>query len=182
MTSIILLAAVAAAFGDSGSCQKVGGQDAVALLRRAAERTGLRRTGDAVLKLNAFDVTSHAFESDRMYSPALADVDSMEQWFDPATGAERVTEHSTLGGYESRGGSLSDAHASYATRDTTLVPSEQLHATMYEGRRSHVLYCRTNRRCARGTCERRARDTTTTVHHPLGPLKRFPRRAPPAVA
>jgi len=138
MTSIILLAAAAIALGDTNSCQKIAGQDAAALLRRAAERTGLLSARGAVLKLTAFDVTQHTFESDRMYPPSLAEVNAQDQWFDPATGAERAVSRSTIGGYAFASTTLGDARASYAARDTTLLPNEELHATLYETRPLNV--------------------------------------------
>src|ERR1700693_4892600 len=98
MTAILLVTAIAVALGDTGACHKMSGADAGALLRRAAERTGLPRTADSVLKITAFDVKQHAFESDRMYPPALAEVTGLDEWFDPKTGVERVTSRSTIGG------------------------------------------------------------------------------------
>jgi hypothetical protein len=138
MTSLILLAAAAVAFGDTGACQKLSGQDPTALLRRAAETTGLRRTTTSILELTAFDVVQHTFESDRMYPPSLAEVTSMDQWFDPTTGVERVTSRSTIGGYSFDATTLGDARGSYSVRDTTLVASEELHATLYDTRPLNV--------------------------------------------
>jgi len=138
MTAIMLVAAIAVAFGDSGSCQRTTSADAGALLRRAAENTGFPRSADSVLKISAFDVTEHGFESDRMYPPSLAEVASLEEWFDPMTGAERMTSHSTIGGYDFASVTLGDVHASYAVRDTALVPSEQVHGALYETRPLNV--------------------------------------------
>jgi hypothetical protein len=137
MTSIILIAA-AAFLGDTAQCQKTVGLDAITLLRRAAEQTGLAHSRETVLKTVAFDVRQHAFESDRMYPPALAEVASLEQWFDPTTGVERTASRATIGGYEFSDVTLGDARASYAVRDTTLTPSEQTHATLYETRPLNV--------------------------------------------
>jgi hypothetical protein len=134
MTPIMLIAAAAAFLGDSAVCQKAAGLDPVVVLRRAAERTGLPRSHEMVLRTTAFDVRQHAYESDRMYPPALAEVASLDQWLDPMTGAERVTSHATLGGFEFGGGTLGDARASYVVRDTTLIPNEQIHSALYETR------------------------------------------------
>jgi hypothetical protein len=90
------------------------------------------------LKTTAFDVTQHAQESDRMYPPALAEVGSLEDWFDPATGVERLTSHATIGGYDFATSAMGDARASYVVRDTTLIPSEQMHGAMYETRPLNV--------------------------------------------
>ena len=138
MPSIILIAALAAALGDSASCRKVDEGDAASLLRVAAERTGLRNADKSVLKVDAFDVRQHAFESDRMYPPSLAEVASLEQWFDPASGVERVTLHSTIGGYEFGMTTLGTATASYVVRDTSLLPSASTHASLYETRPLNV--------------------------------------------
>ena len=109
--SILLAAAVL--LSDSAPCQKATGLNPTALLQRAAERTGLPRSGAAVLKIIAFDVTSDAFQSDRMYPPALAEVARLEHWFDPVSGVERVAMHTTVGGYESDDSFMGDARASY---------------------------------------------------------------------
>src|SRR5262245_45191892 len=100
MTNLILVGALAATLGDSAVCKNVSGLDPRALLERAAINTGLRGVSGAVLEVKAFDVTQHAYESDRMYPPALAEVASLEQWFDLQSGVERITAHSTIGGYE----------------------------------------------------------------------------------
>ena len=137
MTSIMLMTAIAAMLAEP-ACRSVPGVDAAALLRRAAERTGLPRSGATVLVTVAFDVKSHQFESDRMYPPALAEVAALEHWFDPATGVERVALHTTIGGYEYGFESMGDARASYVVADTTLTPSEETHSTMYETRPLNV--------------------------------------------
>jgi hypothetical protein len=137
MTSIMLIASVAALLGNA-SCETTIGLDAGALLRRAAERTGFPRSGGTVLKTVAFDVKAHAYESDRMYPPVLAEVARLDHWFDPASGVERVASHATLGGYEFGVGSIGDARASYSVRDTALIPSEETHSAMYETRPLNV--------------------------------------------
>jgi len=138
MTIPILLAALVAASGDSGTCKPVAGLDARALLHRAAERTGLDAARGGVLKLNTFDVTQHTFESDRMYPPSLAEVKSLDEWFDPASGVERTSAHSTIAGYEFPSATIADARATYALRDTIRMPSEQLHAMLYQTRPLNV--------------------------------------------
>jgi hypothetical protein len=138
MTPFMLVAVVISASGDSGSCRKISGLDANALLRRAAERTGLPRSSDSVLTVSGYDVRSHAFESDRMYPPALQEVEKIEEWFDPATGVERIDSHSTIGGYEFDQQTLGDSHASYVVRDTSLMPSEETHGALYETRQLNV--------------------------------------------
>lgn len=131
---MMLIVATAALLGDSAPCQKIVGLDPATLLRRAADRTGLSRSRETVLKTTAFDVTQHAFESDRMYPPALAEVAGLDLWFDPLSGVERTTSHTTIGGYAYSGESLGDARASYVVRDTALIPSEETHGALYETR------------------------------------------------
>ena len=134
MTPFLLVVALAVGLGDSASCRPDTARDAAALVRRAAERTGLPTSRDTVLHVTAYDVTSHAFESDRMYPPALAEVASVDEWLDPSTGTQRIASHSTIGGYEADDIVLGDATASYAMRDTALVPSEVVHGAQWASR------------------------------------------------
>jgi hypothetical protein len=134
MTTITLLAAMAVAMGDTTSCRPAPGLDPTTILRRAADRIGFPGPANSVLKITAFDVKQHIFESDRMYPPSLVEVSSLDQWFDPATGVERVTSHSTIGGYEFAAATLGDSHASYIVRDTLVMPNEQIHGALYDTR------------------------------------------------
>jgi hypothetical protein len=132
MPSFMLVAALAAVVSDGNSCQKVAGLDARTILSRAAERTGLTRSSGRVLRISAFDVVQHAFESDRMYPPYLAEVTSRDVWFEPTSGVERNTSRTTVGGYVySSGTAAGDARASYVVGDTALMPSEQVHRSLY---------------------------------------------------
>lgn len=137
MTTIMLMTAIAAMLAEPG-CRSAPGADAAALLRKAAERTGLPRTSATVLITTAFDLKSHQFESDRTYPPALAEVAALDHWFDPATGVERVRQRTTIGGYEYGFESIGDARASYLVADTALKPSEETHSAMYESRPLNV--------------------------------------------
>ncbi len=138
MTLIAMITGLAVAAAQAPACRSATEIDAAALLERAAEQTGLKAARGTVLKLSAYDVKQHAFESDRMYPPSLAEVTALEQWFDPATGVERVTSRSTIGGYEFGSNAIADAGASYVMRDTTLAPSESLHGALYETRPLNV--------------------------------------------
>jgi len=137
MTSIMLMTAIAAMLAEPG-CRSAPGVDARALLRKAAERTGLPRTSDSVLMAAAFDLKSHQFESDRTYPPALTEATALDYSFDPVTGVERVRQHTTIGGYEYGFESIGDARASYLVADTALKPSEETHSGMYESRPLNV--------------------------------------------
>ncbi|HEV8236239.1 MAG TPA: hypothetical protein VGP84_16620, partial [Gemmatimonadaceae bacterium] len=106
--------------------------DARSILSSAATATGLRSIGSRALHVQGFDVVSQDFQSDRMYAPFLSTVDSFDTWFSPTTGVERTSSHSTVAG-NSYGGAttLGGPTASYVVRDTGLVPSEQVHASLY---------------------------------------------------
>ncbi|HSQ32582.1 MAG TPA: hypothetical protein VLN49_22155 [Gemmatimonadaceae bacterium] len=136
MISLILLSAAFAASSDS--CQPASRLDAATLLRRAVQSTGLDRHRSSVLQLHAFDLTQHTFESDRTYPPSLAEVKTFDEWFDVSTGADRIESHSTIAGYEFGASTIGTATASYAVRDTALMPSESMHGTLYETRPLNV--------------------------------------------
>jgi hypothetical protein len=51
---------------------------------------------------------------------------------------ERVASHTTIGGYEFGGATLGDSRASYVVRDTSLLPNEQTHGSLYETRPLNV--------------------------------------------
>ena len=137
MTSIMLITAIATVFAEP-SCQSAPGINATTLLQTAADRTGLQRTSTTVLKTLGFDVKSHQFESDRTYQPALTEVATLEHWFDPQTGVERVKQRTTIGGYEYGFEWMGDARGTYLVADTTLTPSEDTHSGSYETRPLNV--------------------------------------------
>jgi hypothetical protein len=91
------------------------------------------------LHVQGFDVVSQDFQSDRMYPPFLSTIDAFDTWFSPGTGVERTSSRSTAAG-NSYGGvtSLGGLSASYVVRDTALVPSEQVHASLYVTRPLNV--------------------------------------------
>ena len=133
-----LMMAVVMALADTSACRPAPGLDAAALLRMASSRVGLPRAADSVFGFHAFDVRQHAFESDRMYPPSLVEVAKVDGWYDPATGAERETSHSTIAGFEFDAATIGDAHASYAIGDTALIPSEETHGALYDTRPLNV--------------------------------------------
>ncbi|HEV2180516.1 MAG TPA: hypothetical protein VGR59_09355 [Gemmatimonadaceae bacterium] len=134
MSPFLLITAFVAALADTGACRPVSGLDAHALLERAAARVGLDSARRNVLEVRGYDVRRHAFESDRMYPPYLAEVATLDEWLDPASGVERTASQTTIGGYEFGSTTMGDARASYIVRDTALVPSEAEHGAMYETR------------------------------------------------
>lgn len=134
MSPLLLLTAFVAAFADTGSCRPVSGLDAHALVVRAAGRTGLDSARRSVLEVRGYDVRQHAFESDRMYPPYMAEVATLDEWLDPGSGVQRIASDGTIGGYEFRLTTVGDARASYVVRDTALVPSDVAHGALYETR------------------------------------------------
>jgi hypothetical protein len=101
----------------------------------AASGTGLDATAGRVLHIDAYDLTNHAFESDRPDSPPfLAAVSSLEAWLDPRTGVERTISRITLGGTTPPATTLGGATASYVVRDTTITPSPSVHGALYATR------------------------------------------------
>lgn len=134
MTPLLLITALVAALADTGGCRPVSGLDAHALLVRAATATGLDTARRTVLEVHGYDVVQHAYESDRTYPPFLAEVQSLDEWFDPASGVQRTTSHSTIAGYEYGLTTIGDERASYLVRDTALVPNPALHGALYQTR------------------------------------------------
>src|SRR5579859_266965 len=113
------------------SCAPASG-NARAELQRAAESVGLPRVAGRVLHLTGSDVTTHDFESDRMYPPFLVSLNGFDSWFWPGNGVERSTTRTIIAGYNFAGGtSAGSSTASYAVRDTGLAPSEALHGALY---------------------------------------------------
>ncbi|HEY5061328.1 MAG TPA: hypothetical protein VII52_07310 [Gemmatimonadaceae bacterium] len=114
--------------------------DAPAVLRRAAQVIGLSRAAPKVLHVSATDVVRHDYESDRMYPPFLLQTSRIEEWFDPSTGADRIaTLESMIGANQFKGPpTLGVRTASYAVRDTGLVPSAALHGQLLTTRPLNV--------------------------------------------
>jgi hypothetical protein len=132
------LALAFAALIGTAPCSPATG-DAHSLLVSAATATGLPSVTLRVLHVKGFDVVSQDFQSDRMYPPFLSMVDSFDSWFSPATGVERTSGHSTVAGNDYGGpAAIGGAGASYMLRDTSLVPSEQIHASLYVTRPLNV--------------------------------------------
>src|SRR5581483_12078423 len=108
-------------------CSAASG-DANAVLRRAADVMGLTHADGQVLSIDATNITSHDYESDRMYPPYIWQTTRLHEWFEPTTGADRVSaSESMVGGQQFAGGvTLGSATASFAVRDTGLIPSAPL--------------------------------------------------------
>jgi hypothetical protein len=113
------------------ACTPASG-DAAAILRRAADVTGLTRATGRVVRIGGTDVVSHDYESDRTYPPYILQTSRFDEWLDPATGADRITtKESMVGAGQFAGGTtLGGRSASYGVRDTTLIPSAGLHTQL----------------------------------------------------
>jgi len=127
----MLIATLAFSLLAAPTCKPTSG-DAAVVLHRAADVMGMTRTAHQVLRLNATDVVTHDYESDRPYAPYLLQATPFTEWFEPMTGADRITSaESMIGGYQYSGSTtLGGRTASYGVRDTTLIPSPALHAQL----------------------------------------------------
>jgi hypothetical protein len=127
----MLIAILALNIAAAPSCKPTSG-DAAAVLRRAADVMGMSRADHRVLRINGTDIITHDYESDRPYAPYLLQATPFTEWFDPSTGADRITSaDAMIGGYQYGGSTtLGSRTASYGVRDTTLVPSPALHAQL----------------------------------------------------
>jgi hypothetical protein len=113
--------------------------DAHSILESAAAVTGLRTTRGRVLHVQGFDIVSQDYQSDRMYPPFLSSVGRFDSWFSPETGVERTSTQTAIAGNSFPGAtSLGSSTASYVVRDTTLIPGEHLHASLYVTRPLNV--------------------------------------------
>ena len=127
----MLTAILALGLAAAPSCKPASG-DAVAVLHRAADVMGMTRADHRVLRVNGTDIITHDYESDRPYAPYLLQPSRFTEWFDPVTGADRITtSESMVGGYQYGGSTTLGARtASYGVRDTSLIPSPALHAQL----------------------------------------------------
>src|SRR3954470_7157406 len=127
----MLIVLLAFATATAPTCKPTSG-DASAILRRATDVIGMSRAGGRVLRVNGTDITTHDYESDRPYLPYILQPSRFVEWFDAATGADRIsTSESMVGGYEyGSSTTLGSRAASYGVRDTTLFPSAALHSDL----------------------------------------------------
>jgi hypothetical protein len=72
--------------------------DASAILARAREVMGFPRSGESVLHLRTVAAAEQNYQSDRTYPPFFSAMQVSEEWFDPQTGAERVSTQTTFPG------------------------------------------------------------------------------------
>src|SRR6478609_11926476 len=124
----MLIALLAFATSAAPNCRPAVG-NAAAILHRAADVMGMSRTSGRVLRINGTDVVTHDYESDRPYLPYILQPSRFVEWFDAASGADRIsTSESRVGGYQyGSSTTLGSRLASYGVRDTSLVPSAALH-------------------------------------------------------
>jgi len=128
----MLLALVSLLAATPAPCRATTTPSARVALDRAASATGLTAASGRVLHTDGFDVTSHAFESDRPGAPPfLSAVSAIDSWLDPRTGIERTTSRTTLGGAQPPVTTIGGALASYVVRDTAMQPSPSTHGELY---------------------------------------------------
>jgi hypothetical protein len=110
-------------------CKPAAG-DADAILHRAADVIGMTRLGTRVVRIDATDIVSLNYESDRSYPPYLLQADAFTEYFDAGTGAIRHVAGTSMAGASQGGGvtTLNSRLASYVVGDTLLTPSGELHA------------------------------------------------------
>ncbi len=116
-------------------CRATTAPSARTVLDRAASATGLTAAAGRVLHIDGFDVTNHAFESDRPDAPPfLSAVSAIDTWLDPRTGIERTTSRTTLGGTQPPVTTIGGALASFVVHDTAMQPSPSTHGELYATR------------------------------------------------
>jgi len=116
-------------------CRATTAPSARTVLERAASAIGLTNAAGRILHVDGFDVTNHAFESDRPGAPPfLSAVSAIDSWLDPRTGIERTTSRTTLGGTQPPVTTIGGALASYVVHDTLMQPSPSTHGELYATR------------------------------------------------
>lgn len=110
--------------------------DAATVLRRAADVVGMTRVGGRVLQQHAADIVQLDYESDRTFPPYIVQASRFDEWFDPASGADRSSPAETLAGASefTFPATISGSTATYVVRDTALIGSEELYAQSYATR------------------------------------------------
>jgi hypothetical protein len=109
-------------------CRPGAKVDPQALLSRSIHALGIDATGDRVLHFKSRESSSAREQSDRWYPPYLNSVVARDVWVDPKTGAERHTFDTTWPGTGNNAGTvLTLESATFAVRDTAVVPVPQAH-------------------------------------------------------
>jgi hypothetical protein len=131
----MLLALVSLLAASPDPCRATAAPSARTVLDRATSATGLTAAAGRVLHVDGFDVTNHAFESDRPDAPPfLSAVSAIDSWLDPRTGIERTTSRTTLGGTQPPVTTIGGALASFVVHDTAMQPSPATHGALYATR------------------------------------------------
>ncbi|HEX5581093.1 MAG TPA: hypothetical protein VFX39_05905, partial [Gemmatimonadaceae bacterium] len=117
-----------------------GSGDAARLVARALEATGMGRLDGRVVRLQAAEAEANDFQSDRPYPPFFSTMTAYETWLDPATGIERSRSRLTYVGQGPMAPMeiVSSAGATYAARDTSLMPVPTLHGRTVRSRPLHA--------------------------------------------
>lgn len=106
------------------------------LLATARARLDAGLSADSVLHYHAATATLMDYQSDRTYPPFFSAMDQGEAWYDPASGVERVTGAQVYPGTGPMPlpALLSSATASFAARDTMVMPATWQHASVQAAR------------------------------------------------
>ncbi|HEX6038370.1 hypothetical protein [Longimicrobium sp.] len=99
------------------------------LLATARARLGTDLPADSVLHYRAATATLMDYQSDRTYPPFFSAMDQGEAWYDPASGVERSSGSQVYPGTGPAAlpAILSSPTASFAARDTMIVPATWQH-------------------------------------------------------
>jgi hypothetical protein len=94
--------------------------DPAAILARAREAIGFTRADKQVIHLRTVAAAEQNYQSDRTYPPFFSAMQVKEEWFDPQTGADRLSTQTTFPG----GGGPAQTTLTDAARAFGLVGSD----------------------------------------------------------
>ncbi|HSB56163.1 MAG TPA: hypothetical protein VLD58_17500 [Gemmatimonadales bacterium] len=104
-----------------------GAGDAADWLARARAAVGIPRASGKVLHYRSVEGAEQNYQSDRTYPPFFSAFVTREAWLDPVTGVVRATSQTTFPGFAGRSELVSTEAASFAARDSALVPAPEAH-------------------------------------------------------
>ncbi|HEV8124916.1 MAG TPA: hypothetical protein VGP80_11765 [Gemmatimonadales bacterium] len=128
LIALTALTAPTAAFAQA--CRRNGpSESADVWLSRAVTSVGMEKARGRILHIRGVEAQEQNYQSDRTYPPFFSAFQGWEGWVEPATGDTRFTTKITYPGFESPAGLtvISNERASYAERDTLLMPVPPLH-------------------------------------------------------
>src|SRR5581483_3722442 len=105
-------------------------KDPQAILKRAIEAVGIPKVQGKILHFQNMLSNVQDYQSDRTYPPFFSAISSGEVWFDPQSGAERITTQTVFpgGGPSPASTTLSGAQSLFVVRDSgpTQIPGSPL--------------------------------------------------------